>query len=221
MGKVLFLSFCCTAILLSCNDGKKYHSSEKVAEVKTQEGTTPENKVVSVKEFQQKINEEFSNPEESPLTKEDFIGFESLDFFPIDTNYSVKAKLERTPNAQPFLMPTTTDRKSQEVVFGILHFKLGEKDFQLNVYQNQQLKETEDYSDYLFLPFTDKTNGKETYGGGRYIDLRIPKGDSLTLDFNKAYNPYCAYNKEYSCPIVPKENHLDYNITAGVKKFKK
>jgi len=83
-----------------------------------------------------------------------------------------------------------------------------------------ELKEDEGYEDYLFLPFTDATNGNETYGGGRYIDLSIPNGDQIVIDFNKAYNPYCTYNKKYSCPIVPSQNALDIEIFAGVKAFK-
>jgi uncharacterized protein (DUF1684 family) len=78
-----------------------------------------------------------------------------------------------------------------------------------------------DYRDYLFLPFIDQTNGEETYGGGRYVDLRIPEGDTLIIDFNKAYNPYCAYNKKYSCPLVPAVNELKTSVTAGVKAFRK
>ena len=78
----------------------------------------------------------------------------------------------------------------------------------------------EEYRDYLFLPFTDKTNGSETYTGGRYIDLSIPEGDTLEINFNKAYNPYCAYNPKYSCPIVPGVNALDTEVRAGVKAFK-
>jgi uncharacterized protein (DUF1684 family) len=72
-----------------------------------------------------------------------------------------------------------------------------------------------------FLPFTDETNGMESYGGGRYIDLNVPKGNKLIIDFNSAYNPYCAYNDKYSCPIVPRENYLKTRIEAGVKTFKK
>ena len=72
----------------------------------------------------------------------------------------------------------------------------------------------------MFLPFSDETNGIESYGGGRYIDLRIPEGNTLIIDFNSAYNPYCAYNDKYSCPIVPRENYLRTRIEAGVKKFK-
>jgi uncharacterized protein (DUF1684 family) len=78
----------------------------------------------------------------------------------------------------------------------------------------------EGMEDYLFLPFLDETNGFETYGGGRYLDLRIPVGDTIEIDFNTAYNPFCAYNEKYSCPIVPRENYLQTRIEAGVKAFK-
>ena len=77
----------------------------------------------------------------------------------------------------------------------------------------------EGFEDYLFLPFLDDTNGEESYGGGRYIDLKIPEGDQMTIDFNTAYNPYCAYDAKYSCPIVPRENYMDVEVRAGVKAF--
>jgi hypothetical protein len=121
----------------------------------------------------------------------------------------------------PFLMPTTTERKSEEVVYGVVHFQLNGEEHQLEVYRNKELMLQEEHKDYLFLPFTDNTNGEETYAGGRYIDLSVPKGDSIRIDFNKAYNPYCAYNKKYSCPIVPSVNALDTKVLAGVKDFKK
>ena len=79
------------------------------------------------------------------------------------------------------------------------------------------LMKTQEYKDYLFFPFTDLTNGEESYSGGRYIDLHIPEGEEIVIDFNKAYNPYCAYASGFSCPIVPKENHLSLRITAGIK----
>jgi len=77
----------------------------------------------------------------------------------------------------------------------------------------------EEYRDYLFLPFTDLTNGEQTYMGGRYLDLSIPEGDTIVLDFNRAYNPYCVYNKKYSCPLVPPVNALNTKISAGIKDF--
>ena len=89
----------------------------------------------------------------------------------------------------------------------------------LNVYRNIDLSKTEEYKDHLFLPFSDLTSGKESYIGGRYIDLKIPKGKTIAVDFNQAYNPYCAYNHKYSCPLVPLENDLKVEIKAGVKTF--
>ncbi|MFD2605609.1 DUF1684 domain-containing protein [Euzebyella marina] len=169
--------------------------------------------------FQQELNKEFKNPETSPLPDRYRKNFESLKFFEPDTAYVVEAQFLRTPEALPFLMPTTTDRKSKEVVYGIAHFNLNGQKWQLEIYQNEELMLEEGYEDYLFLPFTDLTNGKETYTGGRYIDLRIPLGDKITIDFNKAYNPYCAYNKKYSCPIVPSVNALETRVVAGVMAF--
>ena len=90
----------------------------------------------------------------------------------------------------------------------------------MTVCQSMELLEEEGYESYLCLPFLDETNGSETYGGGRYIDLNIPEGDSLELDFNRAYNPYCVYNKKYSCPLVPRQNYLKTKVRAGVKDFK-
>ena len=118
-------------------------------------------------------------------------------------------------------MPTTTGRESTEVVYGIAKFTLNGKDHELEIYQSPELITQAEYEDYLFLPFTDNTNGEETYGGGRYLDLRIPKGNKIILNFNKAYNPYCAYNTNYSCPITPRENYLDIEIKAGVMIYKK
>jgi uncharacterized protein (DUF1684 family) len=204
------------ATFLSCKEGKKYHDvKEKNAAVVTSD------KMAAILEFQEDLNAEFKNPEESPLADRFRIGFETLDFFAPDTNYVIVATLERTPEALPFLMPTNTDRKSQEKVYGIALFSLNGKEHTLEIYQNAELTQEKGYEDYLFLPFTDQTNGKQTYGGGRYLDLRIPQRNTIVLDFNKAYNPYCAYNKKYSCPLVPAVNSLATRVLSGVKDFKK
>ena len=118
-------------------------------------------------------------------------------------------------------MKTTTNRVSEKRVFGVLSFMLKGEEYELSIYQGKDLMHREGFEDYLFLPFFDETNGDETYGGGRYIDARIPEGDIMTIDFNKAYNPYCAYNDKYSCPIVPRKNYLAMKVEAGVKAFKK
>lgn len=171
------------------------------------------------KEFQDTLNKEYGTREDSPLTEEDFKVFKGLDFFPINEKFIVEAKFTRTPKEKVFKMKTSTARLPEYVKYGELAFSIEGKAFKLNLYQNIDLIKKEGYEDYLFLPFSDLTCGKESYIGGRYIDMRIPKGETVTIDFNKAYNPYCAYNHKYSCPIVPLENDLNIEILAGVKKF--
>lgn len=200
---------------IGCGDGKKYHDKQSPAT----QNVSP--KVQRILDYQQERNEEFKNPEVSPLPDRYRAKFESLDFFEPDTTYIVSAYLERTPDSEPIFLPTTTDRKSKERLYGIAHFTLNGKEHQLEIYQSLDLIDQEDYEDYLFLPFLDETNGEETYGGGRYIDLRIPNGDTLVIDFNRAYNPYCVYNKKYSCPLVPRQNYLETKVMAGVKDFNK
>ena len=169
-------------------------------------------------DYQQNLNKEFADSLSSPLMKEDLAHFKALDFFPISTDFIVQATFSRI-EGETFEMKTSTDRKPKYRVYGVLKFELNNKKLQLFVYQNLDLMKRPGYEDYLFLPFSDLTNGQETYIGGRYLDMRIPKNEKITIDFNKAYNPYCAYNYKYSCPIVPMENDLDIEIKAGVKKF--
>ena len=174
-------------------------------------------KVEKALAYQQHLNREFSDSKTSPLTAEEIKAFESLPFFEIKDNLIFEAEFFRTPNESPFAMPNTTGGKNMFVKFGEVYFTIGGKEYQLNVYQSQRLSTDPAYADYLFVPFTDLTNGKTTYGGGRYLDLHIPESDTILLDFNRAYNPYCAYNPKYSCPVPPAENHLETPIKAGVK----
>jgi uncharacterized protein (DUF1684 family) len=173
----------------------------------------------TAKEFQDNLNEKFADKEKSPLTEEDFKTFTHLDFFPISETFVVKAKFVRTRKEKAFEMKTTTDRLPKYKKYGALHFVIEGSEYKLSVYQNLDLIKKEGYENYLFLPFSDTTNGNETYIGGRYIDCYIQDGNEWIIDFNKAYNPYCAYNYKYSCPIVPMENDLPIAIKAGVKKF--
>ena len=178
-----------------------------------------ENTTQTAQEFQDELNKSYADKEKSPLTEEDFKTFTHLDFFPVTDEFIIKAKFIRTRKEKPFEMKTTTVRLPIYKKYGELHFTLEGKEYKLNVYQNLDLIKKDGYEDYLFLPFSDTTNGNETYIGGRYIDCRIQKELEWTIDFNKAYNPYCAYNYKYSCPIVPMENDLPIAIKAGVKKF--
>ena len=171
--------------------------------------------------FQKELNAEYADSVKSPLLKKDLKTFKALDFYPINGKFFVNAKFIRTPDEKPFEMPTTTSRKPMYVKYGEAHFSIDGKKFKVNLYQSLDLKKIEEYKDALFLPFTDLTSGVDSYGGGKYIDLKIPQGDTIAIDFNMAYNPYCAYNHKYSCPIPPQENDLAIVIRAGVKKFKK
>lgn len=200
---------------LGCKE-KRYHDLEPSNIAEPGSGA-----IEDIMQFQQKMNREFKDPETSPLADRYRKDFTTLDFFEPDTTYRIMAKFTRTPEALPFMMPTSTGMETEEVVFGIITFSLQGRSHKLEVYQNQELVKQEKYKDYLFLPFADLTNGEETYGGGRYLDLTIPAGNTILLDFNKAYNPYCAYNPKYSCPLVPKQNRLDIPIIAGVKAFRK
>lgn len=177
--------------------------------------------IASIKDYQYEMNVEFANQEKSPLTKEGLKDFTKLDFFAIDSTYKVVAKFELEKNPRLFEMATTTDRKPIYKTYGTATFNLGGKALKLHIYQNQDLIKKPDYINHLFIPFTDQTNGNESYGGGRYMDVEIPIGETIVIDFNKSYNPYCAYNDKYSCPIPPRENDLAIAIKAGVKMYEK
>lgn len=168
-------------------------------------------------EFRKELNEQYRDSVHSPLSKEDRLKFKEHQFFDPYQKYCVVADFVRTPEEKPFEMKTSTDRRPLYVKYGEIHFTLNGKKHKLSVYQNMSLLNDPKYRDYLFLPFKDLTSGKETYGGGRFIDLTIPAGKRMIVDFNKAYNPYCAYSHAYSCPVPPPENFLDTEVKAGIK----
>lgn len=159
------------------------------------------------------------NPENSPLPDDKINDFNGLEYFPVNKSYKVSAQVELSSDTTSFVIPTTTDRKPLYRKYGRASFTLEGHELELTIYQNVRLLNDPDYEDYLFIPFNDLTNGMETYGGGRYIDIRSSGDTSVTIDFNKAYNPYCAYNHKYSCPIPPDENSLKVQIRAGEKAF--
>ena len=175
--------------------------------------------LASVEKFQKELNAEYADAKTSPLLPEDLKEFKSLDFYPANDQFFVVAQFIRSENEQPFEMKTTTARKPVYVKYGEAHFSIDGQFFKLNIYRNIELSKKEQYKDYLFLPFSDLTCGNESYIGGKYIDMKIPQGDTIVIDFNTSYNPYCAYNPKYSCPKVPLENDLKIAIRAGVKKF--
>ncbi|WP_312994110.1 DUF1684 domain-containing protein [Chryseobacterium flavum] len=170
-----------------------------------------------VEKFRKELNAEYLNPKETPLRDDNFKNFKGHPFFPFDIKYRITAKFIKTEDAQPFDLPTSSGKTKSYREYGKATFDLDGKSYTLTLYQSLDLIKQKKYKDYLFLPFRDATNEKETYGGGKYMDLKIPEGNTIILDFNKSYQPYCAYNAyDYNCPIVPQENKLPVEIRAGV-----
>ncbi len=150
------------------------------------------------------------------LNSEEVNSFKGLDYFPVDTAYKITAKFKKKLGPE-FEMPTSGTRTPVYRRYGYLYFEVNHKKCRLTVYQNIQLSKSEDLKDYLFVPFRDLTSSHATYGGGRYLDFEIPETKEILIDFNLAYNPYCAYSHRYSCPIPPAENTLSVEILAGEK----
>lgn len=175
--------------------------------------------VHEIEQYRKEQEAKFRDPKESPLDKKLRKNFRGLSYYPVNLDYRVKAKFVKTENPVLFKMKTTTSRLPEYQKYGEVHFKLDGKERILEVYQSPEIITRPGLEDYLFVPFTDETNGVDTYEVGRYIDFRIPSSDDVILDFNKSYNPYCSYGSAYSCPIPPEVNHLPLKVEAGEMKF--
>ena len=169
-----------------------------------------------LEDFRKEYIHEFTTDENSPLNQEEL---KYLDFFPINERFKVTATFQLNLTQKPFEMLTSAGTTKTFVEYGKLFFELDNHKFVLPVYRNESLSKNLKYKDNLFLPFTDFTNNDSSYGGGRYIDLTTNdiKDDKVVIDFNKAYNPYCAFSDGWNCPIPPKDNHLKVRIDAGEK----
>lgn len=150
------------------------------------------------------------------LNQEEINEFHGLDYYEFDSSYQIEARFMKS-KGKVFKMPTTTTRTPTYRRYGYIEFEKNGILCTLEVYQNMSLKKEPEYKNYLFLPFRDETSSVTTYGGGRFLDLSIPSGETITIDFNQAYNPYCAYSFRYSCPIPPACNTLGISIEAGEK----
>lgn len=151
---------------------------------------------------------------EGVIEDELIAGFKGLQYFDVDTNYKIEAKIEMLPRVK-VVFKTTTDRTPEYYTFCRLHFKVSDSAVALTAYTADSVNVKQ-----LFVPFRDRTSNKSTYGGGRYLDISyLSEKETMILDFNKAYNPYCHYNHNYSCPLVPFENSLTVAIFAGEKKL--
>ena len=142
------------------------------------------------------------------------LDFKHLLYFPPDARYAVKARLEKFPEKREVKITTTRKLEKTFIRYARIHFQVAGRELALTALKSSL--EGPD-SEYLFIPFKDATNGKETYEVGRFIDLPEPQGEEFILDFNRCYNPLCNYSPAYNCPLPPLENFLDVAVPAGEK----
>ncbi len=155
--------------------------------------------------------------EDSPIPKEDRPGFKSLDYYPVDPSLRFTVRLQRYSGPKQVRLGTNTGEIRTGLRYGFFSFQIGNQKCRLQVYR---LDDSPEDALYLFIPFRDSTSGSETYGSGRYIDLKENTSGIYDLNFNRAYNPYCAYNPAFSCPIPPDENSLGVAVRAGERKYR-
>ncbi len=161
--------------------------------------------------FRAEKDDFFAHDHRAPLTHEQQHGFKGLDYFDENPLLVIRAKIDRAVQPGEVRMATTKGEEQVYRRFGVVHFTVDDVAAQVTLYASAASHE-------LFLPFRDATSGKETYGAGRYLDLHA-QGDEVVIDFNYAYNPNCAYNPDWSCPLPPAENWLKVPIRAGEKVF--
>ena len=162
---------------------------------------------------------DFLTDPRSPLKEADL---KYLSFYPPEESAQIMARFYLTPKAEPFDMPTYSGQTRSYRKWGEAKFLWQKDSIVISIYQNLTLLSNPLYNDYLFLPFKDETNGVTTYGGGRYLNMSKKDTEDgwITIDFNKTYNPWCAYSDGFNCPIPPAENHLPFAIHAGEKQYK-
>ncbi len=198
----LYLTIFFSLVLISC--GKNYTPEEKEYIAKIE------------KERKEKDEWMRTNPH-SPFNYKDHPKFEPLKYYPVDPSWVFKSKLYEYPQKDSLVIYGTKGEARPTIRFGYVKFTKDGKEYKLNVYKSRSRRGVWYYS----IWFTDRTTGKETYGVGRYLDFE--KSDDpnhiYTIDFNLAYNPYCAYNHNYSCAIPSKDDYIDIEVTAGEKKF--
>lgn len=167
--------------------------------------------------FRKQKDKFFHENEQSPISPEEREEFRGLKYYPVDLSYRVVANLVPETHPGVFRVQTTTGDHKEYTRIGRLEFELNGKALSLTAFMPPADEPL--HGNRIFVPFRDKTAGEETYGAGRYLDLNKRPGDQYVLDFNRAYNPYCAYSPYYSCPLPPGENNLQVAIRAGEKIY--
>lgn len=163
-----------------------------------------------LEEFRKEKDEFFGHHPQSPLAPDQKKDFTGLNYFPENESLQLEVKVNLLNDTQPIQMQTTTGGVQEYVRYGRFKFNVDGQEAALTIYKGDH---------GYFLPFVDSLAGKETYPAGRYLEPEELPGDRFLVDFNIAYNPYCAYNEMWSCPITPVENRMEVPIRAGEKIF--
>jgi uncharacterized protein (DUF1684 family) len=181
-----------------------------------QNGDSSENYLTTILKERTEKDEFMKSGNGSPF-QNDSIPFTGLKYFDADESYRVKAKLEPIEEKKVRIIGTSDGKEQKYLEYAWAHFKLNGVENKLLILE---VMEMGPQRGKLFLAFADETSGTETYGAGRYLDLKkVAAATSIVLDFNLAYNPYCAYDENYSCPFPPSENILKIAIRAGEKSY--
>jgi len=175
-----------------------------------------EGRIDKLKFFRENRDKFFKEDPKSPLKEPDRKRFKGLNYYPIDLKYTIIGVIEKYPiEPKPIYvtLPTNKEVGKKYIKYGKFKFKLDGKEYILQVYRPLGGGE-------LFLPFKDKTSGRETYPKGRYLFIEPLPDGKVIIDFNRAYNPFCEYNEKYLCPFAPEENWLPIEIRAGEKRYR-
>jgi len=164
-----------------------------------------------LKRFRAEKDGVFARDPHSPLTDDQRRNFQGLEYFDENPQLVIQADIDREVDPEEVRMGTSSGEEQVYHRYGLVRFRVDEQPAQLTLYSSEDSAE-------LFVPFRDATSGHETYGAGRYLEVEA-HGDHVTIDFNYAYNPNCAYDSAWSCPLPPTENWLRVPIRAGEKTF--
>jgi uncharacterized protein (DUF1684 family) len=178
-------------------------------------GESPEvesNYIEEMKAFRHQKDSFMRNDEKSPFVEQN-VAFNGLNYFDVDESFKVKASIEVLEDGKVYDLRTSDDKVKTYQAVAILHFDIVGSHQDLTLLQSA-------VDGHFFLSFYDETSAITTYGAGRYLEVDYKKGQQqVVLDFNKAYNPYCAYTEGYSCPVPPPENNITIPINAGEKNY--
>lgn len=179
---------------------------------------TSEAYIASIQKLREEKDNTMRSTSDSPFANDSLHTFQGLKYYPIDAAYRIQATLTPIENKKAISLPTSDQKQKSYLEYAYAEFEM---QGQRNKLLILEIMDMGPYRGTLFLAFADKTSAIETYGAGRYLDIKkVPGSTSVILDFNEAYNPYCAYNDNYSCPFPPPENILNIRIEAGEKTYR-